>query len=363
MKISRILSFLLLVITTSGCCFAQSKKQLNVISAPSTTVMANSDETDQLAFSPNSQLLASIGIDGNSQSSFTTWKISLKIWKVTNDKLSNALKQKYLVRSPALGLGGIAFSPTGSQLATGKWDANTFTHTIEIRDTVSWKIIHKIVIQEVSGKCCGLGTLRLAYSPNGAFFAQLDFNGHLRIWQTKDWKLLRVIPINSLISSVSFSPDSKTIGVASDNQDARLWDVQTGQVTKIISKSTGAEPGVFYSCAAIRFSPNGNQLAVAIAGAPTYVEDIKTGRIQCKLTNSKSAVQSMSFSPDGRYLVTASLFQPIIIWNTLSGKKVKTLTDNTRPHSDVSFSPDGKLLAACGKKGKIEVWDVAKLHL
>jgi WD40 repeat protein len=245
----------------------------------------------------------------------------------------------------------------------GKWDADTFTHIIEIRDTVSWKIIHKIVIQEASGKCCGLGTLRLAYSPNGAFFAQLDLNGHLRIWQTKDWKLLRVIPINSLISSVSFSPDSKTIGVASDNQDARLWDVQTGQVTKIISKSTGAEPGIFNSCAAIRFSPNGNQLAVAIAHDPTYIEDIKTGRIQCKLSNSKSAVQSVTFSPDGRYLVTASLFQPIIIWNTLSGKKVKTLTDNTRPHSDVSFSPNGKLLAACGKHGKIEVWDVAKLHL
>jgi WD40 repeat protein len=373
MKISKLLFFLLLVITTSGCCFAQSEEQLSVIPAPSTTVTANSYKTDQLAFSPDNQLLASLGFDRTLQS-------SLKIWKITNDKLSNALKQKDLVRYPVGNafshlsyshfsyIGGIAFSPTGSQLAVGKWDAGTRTHTIEIRDTVSWKIIRKIVIQETSEKCCNFGTRQLAYSPNGAFFAQLDYNSHLRIWRTKDWKLLHVIPISTSIifSSMSFSPDSETIGIATDDQDVRLWDVQTGQVTKIISKSNGAEPPIIYTCAAIAFSPNGNQLAVAIADAPTFIEDIKTGRIQCKLSNSKSAVRSMSFSPDGTYLVTASLLQPITIWNTLSGKKVKTLTVKIHTydtHSDVRFSPNGKLLAACGKHGKIEVWDVAKLHL
>ncbi|MDF5718440.1 MAG: AAA family ATPase, partial [Rhizonema sp. NSF051] len=102
---------------------------------------------------------------------------------------------------------------------------------------------------------------------------------------------------SSIVYSVSFSPDGKTLASASFDNTIKLWNVATGK-------------------------------------------QIKT------LSGHSNSVNSVSFSPDGKTLASASADKTIKLWDVATGKQIKTLSGHSNSVNSVSFSPDGKTLAS-----------------
>ncbi|MEH1877686.1 AAA-like domain-containing protein, partial [Nostoc sp.] len=102
---------------------------------------------------------------------------------------------------------------------------------------------------------------------------------------------------SSLVNSVVFSPDGKTLASASFDNTIKLWNRETGK-------------------------------------------EITT------LTGHSDKVNSVVFSPDGKTLASASFDKTIKLWNRETGKEITTLTGHSDKVNSVVFSPDGKTLAS-----------------
>jgi WD40 repeat protein len=114
---------------------------------------------------------------------------------------------------------------------------------------------------------------------------------------------------SSIVNSVAFSPDGKTLASASDDNTIKLWNRETGK-------------------------------------------EITT------LTGHSLRVNSVVFSPDGKTLASASDDKTIKLWNRETGKEITTLTGHSFDVSSVVFSPDGKTLASASDDNTIKLWNL-----
>jgi WD40 repeat protein len=153
------------------------------------------------------------------------------------------------------------------------------------------------------------------------------------------------------VNRVAFSPDSTLLATASSDKTARLWDVTTGQTTRILTGHTDYLFGV-------AFSPDGNLLATASHDASARLWDVVTGQTVGTLTGHKRYVFAVAFSPDGALLATAGEDATVRLWDVVTGQTLQILTGHKVSVYDVAFSPDGVLLATSSGDGKARLWDV-----
>ena len=79
----------------------------------------------------------------------------------------------------------------------------------------------------------------------------------------------------------------------------RLWDVETGEHISALTGHTGW-------VSSVSFSPDGRTLATGSEDATVRLWDVETGEHISALTGHTDGVSSVSFSPDGRTLASGS---------------------------------------------------------
>ena len=141
----------------------------------------------------------------------------------------------------------------------------------------------------------GEAVLSVAYSPDGKTLASGSGDKTVKLWDVKTGK-------NTPPSTGTLNPcDCR--GVQPGRQDPRLggrtetvkvWDVTDGQEHRLFR---GAHATVVTSVA---YSPDGKTLASGSGDKTVKLWDVKTGKERATLTGHSEGVDSVAYGPDGK---------------------------------------------------------------
>ena len=223
-----------------------------------------------------------------------------------------------------------ALSPDGKRLVAGGFD---YENTRRGWFASRWEVDTGRVRAPLPLSNGGIRSV--AYSPDGATIAigdgEIKATSVTLIEAATGKKRLKVpLPVNWIVQSLAFSPDSKTLA-ASGGPSTRLFDTATGEERlKIDRKAIG-----------LRFSPDGATLVGAVGGT-IYRWDAITGRSLIP-EGGDSSVDQIAVTPDGDRLITRGNEGDGHIWDARTGEHRRRLEMGWQ--RGFALSPDGRFLA------------------
>jgi hypothetical protein len=154
---------------------------------------------------------------------------------------------------------------------------------------------------------------------------------------------------------------------ASEDKTARVWDLQTGNLLKVLRPPQGdGDEGKLYAAA---ISPDG--ATVAVGGytgyqwdntCSIYLFDRETGSLQRRLTGLPDVIEHLSYSHDGRYLAAAlGGANGIRVYRTSDYQEAARDTEYGAESYRAEFDRAGRLLTA-SSDGFIRLYS-APFHL
>lgn len=151
------------------------------------------------------------------------------------------------------------------------------------------------------------------------------------------------------VSSIVFSPDAQRLASGGNDNNVRLWDVQTGRLAHTFE-------GHRRAISSLAFSPDGQILASGSFDQSLKLWDVPARKLKLALGEHPSGqVKGVSFSPDGKLLASAGA-DGVRLWDLGTGKLLQFFESNQGVLT-VTFSPNGKMLAGAGGAG-VKLWDV-----
>ncbi len=273
----------------------------------------------------------------------------------------------------------LVFSPDGTMLAgvetktsvvknPNKDDAHIRTTRSKVR---IWSVemgneLFTIIPQQVPSSAL---TPFVVFSPDGKMFASANQDvAAVQLWEVSTGNLISNLTISHKASAppwsrlgaadLIFSPDSKTLAVATAGRDSslQLWEVSTGKIILTLSDHSILTALPVNNKAFISLNPSGAQL-----------RDIHTGAILQDLTEvwtnfiksigEIGEVKSWTFSPDNTTFAVGGKNGSLQLWSVGTGKQLLTLAGHTDNVNALAFTADGTRLASGSEDNSIKLWD------
>lgn len=239
------------------------------------------------------------------------------------------------------GLPGVAFSPSGQQLAFGCF-ADNLLRIYAASDGEK--------IKELRGHRSKVHAV--AYSPNGKTIVTASLDRDIKLWDASTYREIKTfIGHKDYVFSIAFSPDGGRLLSASADRTARIWNVESGkQEFELVGHQGMVQQAVY--------SRDGTLVATASADGTGRVYEAKTGNYLFSMRGHRNKIESVAFSPTGHMLATGADDRTIRLWDATCGIELLKLTQES-PVRVVLFSPDGKQLASGCDDKTVKLWDVA----
>ena len=193
----------------------------------------------------------------------------------------------------------------------------------------------------------------LSYSPDGKTIASGSADKTIKLWDAATGKVLRTLESHrEWVLSLSYSPDGRTIASDGGDKTIKLWDVATGKVLRTLE-------GHKREVLRVSYSPDGKTIASGSWDKTIKLWDVATGKVLRTLEGHQDGVSSLSYSPDGKTIASGSGDNTIKLWDVATGKLLRTLEGHQVSVQSLSYSPDGKTIASGSEDNTIKLWDAA----
>jgi WD40 repeat protein len=162
------------------------------------------------------------------------------------------------------------------------------------------------------------------------------------------------------IRKISIDRENIWLVTASDDKTARLWDLSSGRLIRILRPPLGGGNEGKLDAAVI--SPDGRQIACGgwtgwdwDGSSYVYIFDRETGRLTGRITGLPNVTKQLAYSRDGRYLAVCLGLRGIRIHLSSSLALAAQDADYGGECYGADFSPDG-LLATSSYDGYIRLY-------
>lgn len=172
----------------------------------------------------------------------------------------------------------------------------------------------------------------------------------LRIWNPRSGRQRRFVPDRG-VPAVAISPDSGTVAYGGEAGRLNLLDASGHGKPRTLARFPGAH------VLSAAFSPDGARLAVGLSDGTARQWDVATGREIARFEGHDCCVASVVYSPDGSLLATSSKDATAKIWAARGN--VQAQADAGRGAvTGLAYTPDGRSVVAATRRGLATVWDV-----
>jgi WD40 repeat protein len=292
----------------------------------------------------------------------------VRLWDIATGKEIRVL------RGHRTGVGAIAFSPDGTQLASGADDG-----TILVWDVSSGKAILFIAGQG-PGRILAAetrGVTSLAFDRAGKQLVSGSKDRTVRIWDVRLGSQLKQIPVGDVVNSVEIGSDRQILSssgfglllpsIASPTGPFReipltapavtVWDASTGKAAvhmAQIARNLGA--------VSAEYSPDGLRIIGVLTDGTAAIWQSATGKVITTIRYASTRIQAAVFHPGGTRIFTVS-GTTIQVWDARSFQMIVALHGPDAAMPFLAFSRDGSSMASGSQDGALHIWKTRSVSL
>jgi WD40 repeat protein len=227
----------------------------------------------------------------------------------------------------------LAFSPDGSQLATGGY------HEVLIWEVASGKLVKRL--QGLPER-----TYAIRYSPNGWWIATASGtpaqSGLVRLWDAMTAEPIRdLVEVEDSVFGLAFSPNSLLLAAGGCDRTIRIWDLASGRLAKSIEDHADWVLD-------LDFSPDGSRLVSGSRDKTSKLFDVAKGESLATFPEHTEPVYAVAYAKDGKSVATAGGDKVIKVWDpNADAKKIRDIGGHGMAIFKLQFTPDGSQLLTC----------------
>ena len=331
---------------------------LDIASEEEKAILEHNPAVGSVAFSADSQILASGGKDWN-----------VRLWDIATGQ------EKATLEGHTDWVNSVAFNPNGGTLVSGGSDGTVQVWNAATGSRQRTLEAHAGIVEHV------------VYSPDGTMLASMSPE-EIRLWNTTTWQRIATFPESANnLTGVAFCLDGRALAIGNE-ENVRIWDFATGNIKMTIPRS----------CTSLAFGDGSRILAIADRGtmylwnlAPSKWEltpssnggDVTTPEVpvinqptdtvvtpptdpvvttpplvavgDLELSHGGD-VRCVAYSPSGVVLASGSTDNTIRLWRASTGEHLNTLDKHTGDVNTIAFSPNDAYIASGGDGGKLRLW-------
>ena len=317
---------------------------------------------NRVAWSPDGRVFAAAGADGV----VSLWDTASRreVARIEPPQPLAALRLIHHLGVIGVSAGAVAFSPDGSTLAYAENIGyfNAVGAATELATIHLWNVRSRTTTRLLSGHSDRINAL--AFSPSGSQLASASSDTTVRLWKLSgSGPAVRVLKGHTgPVNSVAFSHDGKLIASSSCDQGDRdnhadthdhsilLFDARRGRMVGRLQERAPV--------CSVAFSPRSQVLAAGSDDDTITLWDVKSRKpIGAPLVGHTDVLNSVAFSSDGKMLASASRDHTVRLWDLADDRQIGAPLFHSGAVDSVAFSPDGRTLASTGADG-VRVWSV-----
>ncbi|MDX1378871.1 MAG: WD40 repeat domain-containing protein, partial [Anaerolineales bacterium] len=284
----------------------------------------------EVVYSPDSKFLLTAGDDHIA-----------RLWDVETGQVVNSIEHSdVLFRA--------SFQPGGDLIAISSLDGSV----------VLWNpTLNEVSYINVSEK----SLIDIIFSGDGNYILVGGEDTFTTLWDVKSKSLIRTFKGHtSSVYSLDVSPDSTQFISGSNDNTARIWDIETGETLMVLEMPEDMELSDERGVWSAKYLPDGQRIITGDLGGFMYLWDITTGEIIREYEDVRAPIYSIVLNNDGNLALmgTSSGEAYVNLYQVETGKVLRSYFGHTIGIWQAAFSPDGKTIATASIDGTAAIWDL-----